>query len=618
MKGLQFALLSVSMLLAGVAHAQPAAEVLEWEAKFTMTSPTEARYEVHKRILVNKQSGAEAGTFLLHTDEFHTLSSFSGNISSGGKVVRKFNRGDVYVSLESEALATKSYVNAYEPVAPYPFEIEYNYTVSYRKAIASFPSFFPMVDYDVPVRKASYTVTVPWTMKIQYKASSKPEETLSKNNMVYRWEFSDLAAISHEESMPSLTELVPYVHASPLEFQYAGTSGTQHDWKEVGQWLWSLMPARPEVPENVRKDIEALTKDCGSDLEKVRVVYDYLRTHTRYISIQLGIGGFAPIAPEQVAATGFGDCKALSFYMRQLLALLGIPSDYVIVNTERRNLYEGYASVGQMDHAILRVPLQQDTLWVECTNPSVPLGYSHMDIAGHEVVLIRPEGGVQTRVGDYPDSVRLDLERQEVLLSADGAARIVVDRKARLSRAETFFNFAAMKDADQRKVLLSGIQGHPESFRVESFSDNFRDYDGKPGYVPEARIRFSLNLSGVGRVSGDRMFVKTAPFQRAISFQKTARKYDMVTGRGRTIRDSVVFVIPEGYEIEHLPEGKSLSCAVADFRQEFHQTEGGVLAVSEIRMKPGRLPAADYAEYRDLAKAINKAYEGTLVLKKKP
>ncbi len=618
MKGLSIAILAASMLLAGVAHAQPAAEVLEMEAKFTMTSPTEARFEMRERILVNKQTGLVAATFNLYTDEFRTLSSFSGSISSGGKVIRKIRRDDVYVALESEALAEKSYVNVYEPVAPYPFEVEYNYTVSYRKAIASFPSFFPMEDYDVPVRSASYTIAVPWTKKIQYKASSAPEETLSKNDMVYRWEFKDLPGISREEGMPPLSELVPFVHASPLEFQFAGTSGTQNDWKEVGQWLWSLMPARPVLPANVQQEIAALTKDCGPDLEKIRVIYDYLRTHTRYVSIQLGIGGFAPTPPEQVAASGFGDCKALTFYMRQLLASVGIPSDYAIVNTDRRDLIDGYASVGQMNHAILRVPMMQDTLWVECTNPSVPLGYNHVDIAGHEVVLIRPEGGVTTRVGGYPDAERCDFEQQEVRLSADGSARITVDRTARLSRSESFFNFSAMKEADARKFLLSGIQGHPEGFRVESFSNNFQDYSGLPGYVPEAQVRFSFSVSGVGRVSGDRMFVKSAPFQRSMSFQKTTRKYDLVRGSGRTIRDSVLFVIPEGYEIEHIPEGRSLSCSVADFRQEFRQTGEGVAVVSEVRMKPGRLPAADYAEYRELAKAVNKAYESTLVLKKKP
>ena len=578
----------LAVLLTGAAHAQPVAEVLEKEAKFTLISPSEARYEVHQRVRVNKQGGAEAGTFLVYTDEFRSLSSFSGRISSGGKVIRKLKKDDLYVSLESDALVDKSYANAYEPVAPYPFEVEYNYTVSYRKAIASFPSFTPIAVSQEDDRK------------------------------VFCWEFAELPAVTHENYMPSLLELTPYVHACPVEFRFAGTSGTQNDWTEVGRWLYSLRPANPEVPAGVRQEIADLTKDCTSDLEKIRAVYDFLRQHTRYISIQLGIGGFAPTAPERVAASGFGDCKALSFYMQQLLALLDIRSDYVIVNTKRAKLYDGYASVGQMNHAILCVPMQRDTLWVECTNPSVPLGYRHEDIAGHEAVLIRYDGGKLTRIPAYPDSLSVEADRTEVRLSADGSARVSVERMARLDCAERFFDFAELKAEDARKFLLSGVQGHPENFRVESFSENFRDYDGTPGYCPEARVRFSFGLDGIGRVDGDRMFVRAFPFRVSMNAQKTTRKYDMVVNRAATARDSVLVVVPEGYAVEHLPEGRTLSCSVADFRQEFRLVEEGVLVVNEIKMKPGRMPASGYPEYRELVKSVNKAYESALVLKKNP
>ena len=609
---------SAVMLLAGVAQAQPAAEVLEMEAKFTLISPTEARYKVHERVRVNKQGGSEAGTFLVYTDEFRSLSSFSGSITSGGKVIRKLKKDDLYVSLESDALAEKSYANAYEPVAPYPFEVEYNYTVSYRKAIASFPSFIPLVDYDVPVRNASYTITVPLSTEIRYKASAEPVVTQEGDQKVFRWEFPELPAVTRESYMPGLLEFTPYVHACPVEFRFAGTSGTQNDWTEVGRWLYSLRPANPEVPAGVRQEIADLTKDCTSDLEKIRAVYDFLRQHTRYISIQLGIGGFAPTAPERVAASGFGDCKALSFYMQQLLALLDIRSEYVIVNTKRAKLYDGYASVGQMNHAILCVPMQRDTLWVECTNPSVPLGYRHEDIAGHEAVLIRYDGGKLTRIPAYPDSLSVEADRMEVRLDADGSAQVAVERTARLDLAERFFDFAELKAEDARKFLLSGVQGHPENFRVESFSENFRDYDGTPGYVPEARVRFSFGLDGIGRVDGDRMFVRVFPFRVSMNAQKAARKYDLVVGRAVATRDSVLVVVPEGYAVEHLPEGRTLSCPVADFRQEFRPVDGGVLVVNEIRMKPGRMPASGYPEYRELVKSANKAYESALVLKKNP
>lgn len=612
------AALSCAVLLCGALHAQPAAEVISMEAAFTMTSPTEGRYEVRQRIRVNEEKGQRAASFVLFTDEFRTLSAFSGSISSGGKVLRKLRKQDLAETLHSDALAEKIYLNGYEPVAPFPFEVEYSYTVTYRKAIASFPTFMPVPDYDVPVRSAVYEVAVPAASEVRYKASAEPVRQARKGMDVLRWEFRDFPGFSHETGMPDANEFVPYVYSCPVEFQYAGSSGSQHDWSEIGRWLAMIMPADPEVPAPVRAEVEALTQDCTTDLQKVRVLYDYLREHTRYVSIQLGIGGFVPLSPQRVASSGFGDCKALSFYLQRLLALVGVDSEYLIVSTERSELLPGYASVGQMNHAMLCVPLQQDTLWVECTNPLVPLGYRHADIAGHQAVLIRPQGGQAVRIRDYPDSLRSESERQEIRLAPDGSARVTVSRTARLDRAERFIGFASLKASDAERFLFSGLQGNHEDYRLLDFSDNFRAYDGRPSYVPEARVRFSFGARGLGRVNGDRMFVKSAPFARAMISQKTARKYDLLVRHGSSVRDSVQIFLPEGYSVEHLPEDQTVSSPLADFRQEFRQLDSAIVVVSEVRMRAGRMHAEDYPQFRDLVKSVNKAYESTLVLKKNP
>ncbi|MBQ9477302.1 MAG: DUF3857 domain-containing protein [Bacteroidales bacterium] len=601
-------------LLACTAFAQPAAVVLSVDVTFTMNSPVQGQYDVHERIRVNNQKGIAAATFMQYTDEFRTLSAFSGSISSGGKVLRKLNKKDVSTVLESDALAERVYMNGYEPVAPFPFEVEYVYTVSYRKAIASFPSFIPVQDFDVPVRSATYTLSLPAGTEISYDSSAEPDKQEGKR-LVYCWTFRDFPGVSYESSMPSILEFVPYVHACPVAFQYAGTSGTQHNWKEIGTWAWSLMPD-PQIPAAVLQEIDARTKDCTSDIQKIRVVYDYLREHTRYVSIQLGIGGHAPLPPARVATSGFGDCKALSFYMQQLLAHLGIASDYVIVNTERRDLPDAYASIGQMNHVILRVPLPRDTLWVECTNPLVPLGYNHEDIAGHQAVAVCADGGEVVRIRDYPDSLRGETERQEIRLAPDGSAWVEIDRKARLDRAERFISFSSLRPADMQQFLYSGLQGHPEGFHLESYSDNFRSYEGEPGYIPEAQVRFSFSVKGLGRVSGDRMFVKAAPFARAMNAQKAERKYDCVIQRSAAVRDSVLILLPEGYGIEHIPEGLSASCPLADFHQEVQRQDQGVLIISEIRTRSGRMAASDYPAYRELVKLVNRAYETTLVLRK--
>ena len=106
-----------------------------------------------------------------------------------------------------------------------------------------------------------------------------------------------------------------------------------------------------------RNKLHGLTAHCSTDREKVKAIYDYLAKTTRYVSIQLGIGGLQPIAASDVCRTGFGDCKGLSNYTRAMLKEIGIPSTYTVISTTNERLLPDFSSANQMNHVILQVPL---------------------------------------------------------------------------------------------------------------------------------------------------------------------------------------------------------------------------------------------------------------------
>lgn len=125
----------------------------------------------------------------------------------------------------------------------------------------------------------------------------------------------------------------------------------------------SLLKIAMYLPSLAREKIKELVKDATNDREKVKILYDYLGQSTRYVSIQLGIGGYQPLFASEVFKTGFGDCKALSNYLKAMLSVVGIPSYYAGIKadgTEKR-LYPDFPNFNQMNHVILQVPLAADT-----------------------------------------------------------------------------------------------------------------------------------------------------------------------------------------------------------------------------------------------------------------
>lgn len=114
----------------------------------------------------------------------------------------------------------------------------------------------------------------------------------------------------------------------------------------------------------------------ATDFEKIDTLYKYLQRNYRYVSVQLGIGGRMPKSATEVYENKFGECKRLSNLMKAMLKEAGITAQYskVRVGREEDDIMVDFPAQ-QFNHIILRVPLSEEVLWLECTSKYLPTGY---------------------------------------------------------------------------------------------------------------------------------------------------------------------------------------------------------------------------------------------------
>ena len=617
------ALFVLAVIFPIVANAaeDPDAVIESYEAVFTMNSVSSGAYHVRTTVLVNNEDGLPAGTFSVMTDSFESISSFSGTlIPGGGGKPSKIKSSDLIKISSMSGLADDIMMNAYEPSGAYPFRVSYDYTISFKKGILSFPTFFPLSSPDVSIVKASFALDLPKGTEISYvgnKVTMRDESTAKRDVKV--WEVSDFRGIVDEHNMPSLRELAPYVFSSPVVFQYGGYSGTQKDWQSFGAWIASLSEGSDVLTDEVVEKVKNMTDGCSSDYEKVKVLYDYLRETTRYVNISLGIGGLRPIEALKVSARGFGDCKALSNYLKALLKAAGVDSIYYIIDTSRKNLLPGYVA-SQFNHAMLAVPLKEygDTLWVECTNPRYPLGYRHSGAADHDVILISEGGGQHVRIPSYPDSLSRVERTINIDLVASGSASVAMEQRMYLDYVESYIGFTDMNNEEQVRKLVNGMKLHPEEFRITHFGNNFNNYplQGR-NYCPEVDIRSTFRTEVYANRSGDtRLFVPMNPFSRGLYSQRSARKNEIVFKEPLSYTDTINVKIPAGYRVESIPEDIDIEDSWGRFTMSSSEMDGIVSTVQTISITPCRREASAYSDYRSFARKVNKAYETSFVLVK--
>jgi transglutaminase-like putative cysteine protease len=111
--------------------------------------------------------------------------------------------------------------------------------------------------------------------------------------------------------------------------------------------------------------IAAASKDPGARaIAALRMVQDELR----YVSLSLGAGGIFARPPEEVVASGFGDCKDKALLLAVMLKRLGVEGTVALTSLDAGHaLPREVPMLSAFDHAIVRIRLQGAEHWVDPT-----------------------------------------------------------------------------------------------------------------------------------------------------------------------------------------------------------------------------------------------------------
>ena len=308
-----------------------------------------------------------------------------------GNILRKLKKSEIkdqsYIS--DISLYEDDFIRTFEMRhSTYPYRIHYAVKTTQSKYLQIF-------DLDLfyqrkPVRNATVIVESSADHPIKYKQQSisTPEIITLENAFRYIWKYTYTPLKHTEVNIDRNSAKIPKLKILPLTFYY-GEKGTWESWSTFGNWLYQLNSGRDILPASEKLKIDNLLKGITDTKEKVKAIYRYLQGNVRYINVKIDVGGFQTYSADYVCNNRYGDCKALTNYMQALLKYAGIKSHYTLVQTGRAvsDIDPDFPSQ-EFNHAILTVPLANDTVFLECTSKNMPPEYIHTGIQGRKSLLI--------------------------------------------------------------------------------------------------------------------------------------------------------------------------------------------------------------------------------------
>lgn len=386
---------------------------------------------------------------------------------STGKLVKTYRKGSFndYGLFDGSTIESDTRIVGCElDSGVYPITYRFLSTVE-TSSTAFIPDFMPIRGYNVGLESADISFEVNPDLRFQFNPNQIGKDVISivQRDNSFSFCTDDFSPITWEMMDEPFTNKVPLIDFSLEKFMLEGVTGTAQDWKSWGKWYYdSLLSDTGDLPVETKVKIQELTKHANSVEEKAAIVYDYVKSKVRYISIQVGIGGFKPMLAAEVDRLSYGDCKALTNYTKALLNAIDIPAYFTLVygGKNKRSISKDFVSL-QGNHAILAIPKENDYIWVECTSQDLPFGFAGAFTADRDALVIKDEAGgeiVHTKKFSTKDNTRTILA--EVDVSNDGSARsnITVENSGLFFDSSYRIQYANNQQRDARyKKLFSQL-----------------------------------------------------------------------------------------------------------------------------------------------------------------
>ena len=489
---------------------------------------------------------------------------------------------------------------------------------------------------EFPVVRATYSIVLPprWEPEFSWVnwATLEPRHSAAPPD-AWSFEILDVPAIADEPYMPKERALAArlLVRIKPAD-SGAGLRSFS-GWADMGAWYAGLSEPRRSPDGIVSQKAKELTAAAPDTLSKIRALAEFAQREIRYVSIQIGLGGFQPHPAPGILANRYGDCKDKATLLAALLKTVGIDSHFIVIHTDRGGVnLQSPVSLGSFNHVILAIRLPDDVpdagldslvrhptlgrlLVFDPTMPTTPLGrlpYYLQDNTGllvaggtGELLLLPrpgPEGNVLDRKG-------------QLVLTGDGALAGQIVETRRGAEADSLrYQIQSATEAERRKYLETFLSHSFASFSLQSFE--FKNLEDARG---DLVVSYRFVASGYAKRAGGYLVVRPRIVgNKAVdiaSRDKKPRRYPIDLETTSHARDEFTIDLPIGWDVESLPKPVALEAGFAAYSSRTEAAGRTLVYRREYRLIEPLLPASRHDEALKFFLAVGAEEQQSLLLK---
>lgn len=452
----------------------------------------------------------------------------------------------------------------------------------------------------VPIIAKRYSVHMPKDKPVQYEVYNgalRSSLWFGEKHHVYTWYAEDVPAVKREPRMTSLDDNVPKL-----------VMATVADWQAKSRWFHGVNETQFDADDAIRAKVADLTEGLGNEEAKILACLHWVADNVRYYGTSRGpCEGFTLHTGIETFRDRGGVCKDKAGMLITMLRVLG---------------HEVYPALTMAGSRVEKIPADQfnhtitvmrkkdgtfrilDPTW----SPHSREVWSSWE-ALQGLVYGTPEGEDLTLSPFFPPETSKITFRGESEIGEDGSlrSRIVMDAKA--SPGTSFRRKVGRTRRSEQRALFEGSLNIAPNARLEPL-----DYTDPMDYSRD--IQVNMVVASEGYAVGDggvRMFrlpLMSRPLARWVmpdfgySVSAKERAFGLRLRATRLLKYEGKVALPPGWQVDRVPESKTLESGSASFTFEATPGDGAVTYRLEMVVKNNVIPPEDYVGYKEAIDAL--------------
>ena len=549
----------------------------------------------HITVQINDRAGEEYGNVAMYYSKSEKLSDVAIRLEDqNGNIIRTVGKNEIndQSAISEGSLYEDTYVKkVLVKHSMYPYRVSYSYTTTYKN-YTEIGHWSPVVFKDVPTLKATFKVVIPKDIeyKVAFNGVAPFQKELSGNNIELTWHSDYIKQVKNENfSLPE--NFYPYVVVTPTIFNY-GIEGESKSWETFGKWYSELTKDLDILPDGDKAEVHELITGINDKKEIVRKLYHYLQDHTRYINVSIGIGGLKPYPASYVSQNRYGDCKALTTYMKSLLKAAGIESFYTLVwaGQQPKELIRD-AVFPQFNHVILAVPLNQDTIWLENTQNTSPLGYLGTFTQNRDGLLVNNK---ESKIVHIPSMPLPEVTNVRSLTFNMTSAENITVAWASTFKGEDFdmFNQINSDLNDETKDRL--VREYIPFNNYEVVNWNIKKYERDSSSIG---LSAYFNVYKYLKKLGEGMYFSLYPIKLPQFSKPANRTLPLHIPYPVSNVDTLIYYYPAGYTFKGEITKCTLNTPFGNYSRVLYPGKEKLIVVKKVEIFAGRYSLSQYPEF---------------------